>query len=106
MIIYRISLPKTTDADAFAAFMKDEYFPSIHKGPTRVGLVTSLLLLQSKDSDSKHQFLWQVGWSGLSGRDPHTDDDNVQKKFETFGAKLHRLGTYDAVASWREKQAG
>lgn len=101
MIVYQIDLPKAKDADAFATFVKDEYFPSIHKGPTRVGQVTSLLL-QSKDGNGKHQFIWQVGWSGLPDRDPHADDDNVQKKFESFGAKLNRLGTYDAVASWPE----
>lgn len=105
MIIYQISLPKTKDADAFAAFMKNDYFPSIHKGPTRVGQVTSMLLLQSKDSDAGHQFLWQVGWNGLPDRDPRADDENVQKKFESFGAKLHRLGTYNAIASWQEKNA-
>ena len=48
MIIYQIRLPKKQDAEAFVKFMQEEYFPAVHKGPTRVGQVTDLVLLQAK----------------------------------------------------------
>lgn len=105
MIIYQISLPNKTKAGAFAKFMKEEYFPAIHKGPTRVGEVTSLLLQQSKDSDAEHAFLWQVGWSGLPDREVRVDDEKVQHKFESYHAKLKRIGTFNDVAKWPEEKA-
>jgi len=44
MIIYQIKLPNKQDAEAFVKFMDEEYFPAVHKGPTRVGQVTDLVL--------------------------------------------------------------
>jgi len=46
VIIYQIRLPKRQDAEAFVKFMREEYFPAVHKGATRVGKVTDLVLLQ------------------------------------------------------------
>lgn len=103
MIIYQIKLPKTKDADDFSRFMKEKYLPSVHKGATRIGQVTSLSLLQNGDG-SNHEFLWQVGWNGLSGHDLRIDDENVEKKFAGFGAKVKRLGDFEEVASWTEKE--
>ena len=48
MIIYQIRLPKKQDAEAFVKFMREEYFPAVHKGATRVGKVTDLVLLQAQ----------------------------------------------------------
>ena len=48
MIIYQIRLPKKEDAEAFVKFMQEEYFPAVHKGPTRIGQVTDLVLLQAE----------------------------------------------------------
>ena len=46
MIVYQIRLPKKQDAEAFVKFMLEEYFPAVHKGPTRIGQVTDLMLLR------------------------------------------------------------
>jgi hypothetical protein len=48
MIIYQIRLPRKQDAEAFVKFMREEYFPAVHKGATRVGKVTDLVLLQAE----------------------------------------------------------
>jgi hypothetical protein len=48
MITYQIRLPKKQDAEALVKFMHEEYFPAVHKGPTRVGKVTHLVLLQAE----------------------------------------------------------
>jgi hypothetical protein len=48
MIIYQIRLPKKQDAEAFVKFMHEEYFPAVHKGATRVGKVTDLVLVQAE----------------------------------------------------------
>ena len=48
MIIYQIRLPKKQDAEASVKFMHEEYFPAVHKGATRVGKVTDLVLLQAE----------------------------------------------------------
>jgi hypothetical protein len=66
MIIYQIRLPKKKDAEAFVKFMNEEYLPAIHKGATRVGQVTDLVLLQaeSEGGTTGCEFFWHVGWSG------------------------------------------
>jgi hypothetical protein len=48
VITYQIRLPKRQDAEAFVKFMREEYFPAVHKGLTRVGKVTDLVLLQAE----------------------------------------------------------
>lgn len=64
MLVYQISLPKKQDAAAFVTFMRTEYLPAVHKGPTRVGQVTDLVLLQKEDETgtAAHGFLLHVGY--------------------------------------------
>ena len=70
MIIYQIKLPKKQDSDAFVRFMRQEYFPAIHKvGATRVGQVINLVLLQRENEiegdDVGNEFAWlrRLEWS-------------------------------------------
>lgn len=49
--IYQITIPERMIAENFVAFMRDEFFPAIHKGPTRVGEVTSLALWQNNNTN-------------------------------------------------------
>jgi len=107
MIIYQIKLPATQDAAAFAKFMRDEYFAAVHKGATRVGKVTSLTLLAggTDTGASTSEFLWLVGWGGLSSGDVRIDDDAVQKKFKSFKPRVKRMGAYREIASWDENKA-
>lgn len=104
MIIYQIKLPKNEDAEVFVRFMRDEYFPAVHKGPTRVGQVTDLTLLQleneTEGDDAEHAFFWHVGWGGLSSGKARVDDEEVARKFEAFKADIKRIGICRVVASW------
>ena len=105
MLIYEIRLPKEKDPAAFGAFMQDEYFPAVHKGPTRVGQVTELLLLRREGTRAAHRFLWLVGWSGIvpsSDWYPRADDEAVGSQLsDTFGATVKRLDAWQEVAHWR-----
>ncbi|MEY2490020.1 MAG: hypothetical protein QOC70_1962 [Verrucomicrobiota bacterium] len=108
MIIYQISLPKKQDAQAFITFMQKEYFPAIHKGPTRVGQVTDLVLLRREaraeaDNDKGPEFFWHVGWGGLPMLHISVDDEKVASKFKKFKAKVQFLGFYGEVAGWHGK---
>jgi hypothetical protein len=107
MIVYQIKLPAAQDEGAFIKFMQEEYFPAVHKGATRVGQVTSLELLQggTDTGASTREFLWLVGWSGLSSGDVRIDDESAQKKFKSFKARLKRLGSYREIAAWDEGDA-
>ena len=106
MIIYKIKLPAKQDAEAFATFMRDEYFPAVHKGSTRTGKVMSLQLLQGETDTgaATHEFFWMVGFSGLSSGDARIDDGEIQKKFKAFAPKVKRLGAYTEIAAWDEKR--
>lgn len=104
MIIYQITLPKKQDTEAFVKFMREEYFPAIHKGPTRVGQVTDLILLERKiiaeGDDSENEYFLHVGWSGLPADSVRVDDQEIENKFAIFEAEIKRLGSYQEVADW------
>jgi len=97
MLIYKIKLAKETDPQAFVAFMDKHYIPAVHKGATRIGQVTDLVLLQGS---ATNEFFWHVGWSGLSSGGARVDDAEVQSKFDSLVAKLQSLGSYQEVAAW------
>ena len=100
--IYQIELPEDQDVEAFVTFMREEYFPAVDRGPTRVGAVTGLALLQRLDvhsheagADNAHEFYLHVDWSGLPGcRDSYVNDEEIRRKFESFGARVKPLGYY------------
>ena len=102
MIIYQIKLPVEQDAEEFASFMRNEYFPAIHKGPTRVGQITNLVLLQDGNRNSS-DFLLLINWNGLEERDfglmIRIDDDPVNQKFQSFGVEIEHFGRYLEIAT-------
>ena len=104
MIIYQIKLPKKQDAEAFVKSMKEEYFPAVHKGATRIGEVTDLVLLQEEPGGRTTgcEFFWHVGWSGLAMGGDRLDDEKVAGKLESFKAGIKRLGFYSEVAAWHK----
>lgn len=104
MIIYRIELPQEQDADEFVAFMREDYLPAVHRGPTRVGEVLGLTLLQG-DPDPETTvpaFFLHVEWAGLEGDYARLrlDDQAAADRLEAFGAHLQRLGFYREVVRW------
>ena len=102
MIIYQINLPKKEDAEAFVTFMREEYFPAVHKGPTRTGQVTDLVLLQEQpEQETKGcEFFWHVGWSGLKMGGASVDAEDVTRKLESFKACIKRIGSFEQMAAW------
>jgi hypothetical protein len=106
-IIYQVTLPPRMISESFIDFMRDEYFPAVHKGPTRVGQVTGLLLLRgmAETEEGTNTFLMHVSYSGLAPRDISVDNKEVKKKFEAlYGEHVKRLGNYHEVAAWSEDQ--
>ena len=110
MFIYQIKLPKDQDVEAFVTFMREEYIPDVlKKGPTRVGRVTELALLESSAAD--HEFFLHVGWSGVPFSGHHhadkdeppdvarPDDEQIVRKFKSFGGHVQSLGFYREVAA-------
>jgi len=107
MIIYQIKLPKKQDAEAFVKFMQEEYFPSVSKvGPTRVGQVFDLMLLERENEtegdDVGNEFFWHVGWSGQPTGKVHADGEEMARKFGAFKAEVKRIGSYRKVAAWHK----
>jgi hypothetical protein len=107
-IIHQLTLPEDQDAEAFVAFMQDEYFPAVHKGPTRVGQVIGLALLRgvSATHERTRTFYLLVNFDGLATGDVRIDDAEVQDKLASFRVRGERLGAYDEVAVWRAEEGG
>ena len=100
-IIYQITLPERMIGETFAEFMRDEYFPAVHKGPTRVGQVARLSLLRVSEEPLSNTFFMHVYYDGLASGAPVVDDDDVKHKFESlYGAHVQRLGAFTEVAAW------
>jgi hypothetical protein len=106
LIIHQITLPEKQDAEAFVEFMRDEYFPAFHKGPTRVGQVTGLTLLRgvTDTHERTSQFFMHIKFDGLATGKLRVDKEEVQRKFETFGTRMEYLGVFDEVAAWSEER--
>jgi hypothetical protein len=102
LFISEIELPKEEDAAAFAEFMQNEYIPAIHKGPTRVGQVEGLELLEGDPTETSHRFLWLVRWNGLEPGHARQVDDAVLRKFEAFSASMKEHVAWREVATWSE----
>ena len=108
MPMFQLRLPKSQPADAFIAFMQDEFFPAVRKGQTRAGQVEGLELLQGRNQvtgdDLEREFLLDVSWAGVGGLEfqhlLRVDDEGVDAKFKAFKAKIKRLGEYTLAASW------
>jgi hypothetical protein len=107
VIVYQIKLPKKQDAEAFVKFMREEYFPAVYKGPTRVGQVEDLVLLQEEPESrtTDCEFFLHVGWNGFPNGHISVDDDAITRKFDAFEASLERLGSYEEVAVWHQSKA-
>jgi hypothetical protein len=97
LLISQIELPKDQDREAFGAFMRDEYLPAVHTGPTRVGQVEALELVE-RDGE---EFLLLVHFNGPdTGKAVPTgfDDAAVPEKFDRFGARIAHQVAWNEVA--------
>jgi hypothetical protein len=83
LLMSEIELAKGVDAEAFRDFFRDEFLPAVHTGPTRVGQVQGVELLERETSDTDRSFAVLVRWSGLSpGKIVRADDAAVQARLE------------------------
>ena len=60
--LHRLSCPADFADEDFQTFMKDEIFPSVHRGPTRVGQVVGLSLWRDHQTN---EFVWAIEYDGL-----------------------------------------
>jgi hypothetical protein len=98
MSLQQITLPERMDGDAFEQFMRDEYFPAVDMSPTRAGQVTGLALFrgETKSQPDTNTFLLRVDFDFAER--PLEVDEEVQRKFESFGPRVERV--YSQVAYW------
>jgi hypothetical protein len=97
LAISEIELAKGVDAEAFGDFFRDEFLPSVHMGPTRVGQVLAVELLEREASETETALAMLVRWSGLPGGvRVRADDAAVQQRFEELAP------TVGDPVIWRE----
>jgi hypothetical protein len=105
MVVLEVKLPKNKNPETFAAFMRDEYMAAVHKGPTRLGQVTSIALSQRRNhhagDDFERSFLMIAGWDGVElDHLPRVDGEDVNAKLESFKLKVKPLGEFNDIAGW------
>lgn len=107
-VISEIELPKGKDPAAFAEFVREKWMPTVHMGPTRVGQVQGLKLLQQagaaetdgEDDAGGHRFLLLVGWDGLppgNGR-RWIEDETLVRGLKRFRATVKASAVWQDVA--------
>lgn len=94
LVLYKLSCPTDFKEEDFTTFMKDEVFPAVHRGPTRVGHVTELSLLQDHQSKA---FVWAIEYSGFSEGADHAAAAGLQK-LKSRGVEVS-ASLYDRVSS-------
>ena len=104
LLVSEIEVPKEQDAAAFADFMREEYIPAVEMGPTRIGMVEGIQLLQGATGDRSHTFLYLVDWNGLEHeRAGGQVDEATSRKFEEFGAMRTPRVAWSEVATRRRE---
>ncbi len=106
MVVLELKLPKSKDPEVFAAFMRDEYLAAVHKGPTRLGQVSSVSLSQRRNlhagDDFERTFFMLVGWEGVElDTLPRVDGDDVKGKLDGFMLDVKTLGEFSDIAGWQ-----
>ena len=69
-MVVTIRRPAGMTADAFLKKLQHDVFPTVHKGPTRVGGIDSWTLLAETRRARKagvEKYVWLVNWGGLEG---------------------------------------
>jgi hypothetical protein len=86
---YELTRPAKLESADFEKFMTKKVFPSVERGPTRVGSITGLRLLTEVPATRK--YIWCIEWDGLNLSEPR-----VATAFEMVkaaGARPKFLGT-------------
>ena len=102
-LVQQITLPERflpERFDEFEEFMRDEYLPAVDMTPTRMGGISGITLLRGVTEETHattNTFLMYEGFDGNAGR--VRVNEEVQRKFESFGPRVERLGTYYEAAS-------
>jgi hypothetical protein len=106
LILYRITIPKTLDEQQFIEFIREKYFPAVHRGPTRVGQIMGVRMLHpAADTDSENSLYLLVDFDGLAIGQIRVDDESVVEEMEKLGAVLTRLGAFDESDVWQVEPA-
>jgi hypothetical protein len=84
--------------------MKERYFPAVHLGPTRIGLITGLELwrIVENTDEPTRTFLLEYGFDGLLDipRLPRIDDEDILAAFETYAPYFQHAGDFTEQAVW------
>jgi hypothetical protein len=86
---YELTRAAKTNGEDFEKFMLEEVFPSVGRGPTRVGDVTALRLL--KEIPATRKYVWTIEWGGLRLFEAFTIA--AFAKLKASGARMKLLGT-------------
>jgi hypothetical protein len=104
-LVVSIHPPSGMSSEDFLQKLKDDVFPLVEKGPTRVGEIESWSLLQRvKDTGAPVEhaaYIWLINWGGL----PTTPvlAKSALAKLRTLGASVHETNYSIADEFSREK---
>ena len=97
MIVSTIRVPEGVDAEEFETFLREEYLPGVRMLPTRVGQILAVRLWRPADDHPSGPggFVLEADYSGFSNTRVRVDDEDLQTRFDAYGAVLERLGAYE-----------
>jgi hypothetical protein len=98
-MVVTIHRPSGMSAEAFLKKLQHDVFPTVHKGPTRVGGIDSWTLLEETrkgEEGVSPKYVWLVNWGGLEGA-PEMLTKDAFEKLRALGATVHDT-VYASVA--------
>ncbi len=68
LVVFRLRTDGLADHDALRRLIEDVYFPAMHDGPTRAGMVMETLLLGGEAENEGGDYWLHVRWDGIEPR--------------------------------------
>jgi hypothetical protein len=100
-MVVTIHRPAGMKADAFLKKLQHDVFPTVHKGPTRIGGIDSWTLLSEDvqgDAGESPKYVWLVNWGGLEGTAELLTKDALEK-LRALGATIHETNYATVISS-------
>jgi hypothetical protein len=93
--VYSIKLSEDNNRKDFGAFMRNEIFPEVYKGVTRLGQITGLVLLSGNTTSNVGEYLWLV-YGAMDGGAARSHID----KIKAFGAQVSQMDDFVESIRW------
>jgi len=96
-VVFRLRADGLIDHEALRRLIDEVYFPALHDGPTRAGMVTETLLLGGESEEAEGDYWLHVRWEGIEPRLQWVlpnDTSEAAMQLAALGVKPEHVGSH------------